>query len=256
MKIVQADPAGNITLLVLDPVEREERAAAASRLMADPQWGAEQVGFLCPPQLGGEGRLEMAGGEFCGNAARAFGLLLARRRGCGGTVLLEISGAQRPITAQVDLEAGTARAEMPLPREERGVEVDGRPCVLVDLGGIVHLVAEGVPPSQAFFERAESLLGTFRDAGACGVIFLEGKRLTPLVKVPEAGTLVWEGSCGSGSLAAAVYQSRGREGSFTADYAQPAGTVTAHVVRTGGTITSAWIGGAVKLGETVEIDLL
>ena len=44
---------------------------------------------------------------------------------------------------------------------------------------------------------------------AYGVCFIEGERMTPLVKVPEAGTLVFEGSCGSGTLASAIALSRG-----------------------------------------------
>ena len=34
------------------------------------------------------------------------------------------------------------------------------------------------------------------------------RTITPLVKVPAADSLVWEGSCGSGSLAAAAVQGR------------------------------------------------
>ena len=81
LNIARADPAGNITLLVLSPVEKPARAETAARLMGMPQFQAEQVGFRCPPQAGGDGRLEMMGGEFCGNATRAFGMLLAREIG-------------------------------------------------------------------------------------------------------------------------------------------------------------------------------
>ena len=54
--------------------------------------------------------------------------------------------------------------------------------------------------------------------------------MTPLVKVPAAGSLVWEGSCGSGSLAAAVAQSLDApDGPFVRSYAQPAEIGRAHV---------------------------
>ena len=80
--------------------------------------------------------------------------------------------------------------------------------------------------------------------------------MTPLVKVPAAGSLVWEGSCGSGSLAAAVAQSlKAPDGPFVRDYIQPAGIVQAEVVRQNGQITSAYIGGPVVLDPPVEIEL-
>ena len=71
LEIVRADPAGNITVFVLSPVEdRDERAAAVSALMADPALKAEQVGFVLQPlNVADPWRLEMMGGEFCGNAA-------------------------------------------------------------------------------------------------------------------------------------------------------------------------------------------
>lgn len=34
LNALRADPAGNITLFVLDPIERERRAALAAELMA------------------------------------------------------------------------------------------------------------------------------------------------------------------------------------------------------------------------------
>ena len=77
LNVLRADPAGNITLFVLDPVEKSRRADVAAQLMAVPEYKAEQVGFVCTPQEGGDGRMEMMGGEFCGNATRAFGLLTA-----------------------------------------------------------------------------------------------------------------------------------------------------------------------------------
>ena len=80
--------------------------------------------------------------------------------------------------------------------------------------------------------------------------------MTPLVKVPAAGSLVWEGSCGSGSLAAAVAQSQNApDGPFVRTYIQPAGAVEAAVIRRDGEEVSAWIGGPVTLAPPVEVEL-
>lgn len=256
LNVLRADPAGNITLFVLDPVPAGDRAGLAARLMAGSD--VEQVGFICPPLRGGMGRMEMAGGEFCGNATRAFGMLTAQRLGGLPQVQVEVSGCDGPVTVDVDWSAGTARAQMPLPRSVTAARVDGHPATLVDLGGIAHLVVEDVPPGLAFFNQAEPLLQGIPGLEAYGVIFLEseGGTMTPLVKVPSAGTLVWEGSCGSGSLAAAVAQSQsGPNGPFIRAYVQPAGVVEAAVAREGGRIVSAWIGGPVRLDPPLEIEI-
>lgn len=258
LNILRANPAGNITLFVLDPVLLEERAAIAARLMALPGSDVEQVGFLCPPVRGGAGRMEMAGGEFCGNATRAFGMLTAGKLNNAAQVQVEVSGCETLVTVDVNWNNRTARAQMPLPRSVRRVEADGRSGTLVDLAGIAHLVVEDVSPSLEFFERAEPLFGDIPDLDAYGVIFLDRQKgtMTPLVKVPAAGSLVWEGSCGSGSLAAAAAQSQNApDGLFVRDYVQPAGTVQAAVLRQNGGIVSAWIGGPVHLEPPAEVEL-
>ncbi len=257
-RVIRADPSGNITLFVLDPVAVAERPALAERLMKALDAGIEQVGFACPAREGADGRLEMAGGEFCGNATRAFGAFLARQAGRSGKVQMrvEASGCDRIVGVDADLDRGTARAEMPLPRLVRKVDENGVRGTLVHLGGIAHVVTEGTKPSEAYLERAEQIFAQFPDLDAYGAIFLNDGKMTPLVKVPAAHTLFWEGSCGSGTVAAAVAQSEGlADGEFVRAYEQPAGTVEATVVRKNGEVTAAYIGGTVRFGEieTVEI---
>ncbi|MBE7003304.1 MAG: hypothetical protein E7425_03340 [Ruminococcaceae bacterium] len=263
LHVVRADPAGNITLFVLDPVPREERAALAAALLRLPGTDAEQVGFACEPRDGFDGRMEMAGGEFCGNASRAFGMLLARRRGVTGRAhyTLEVSGSASPVCVDVNVAEGTARAAMPLPRPCGKFVLFDERDMLVNLGGIVHFVTHHKPDAAAM-DALEPVLRTMREAGALpdmeayGVIFLHDGRMTPLVKVPAAGTLFWEGSCGSGSLAAAIVESAGTEdGTFARDYVQPAGVVRAEVERRESCVCAAYIGGSVTLGETMEIEI-
>ena len=252
LTVVRANPAGNITLFVRTSVDRAQYGAVGEKLLALPSLSGEQVGFLC-----GDGRLEMAGGEFCGNATRAFGLLTAKERNLTGKchLTLSVSGCEKPVGVDVDIEAGTARAEMPLPQFVRAETVGGVHGTLVHLGGIAHLVADGVTPSEAFFAEAEPLFLSLGALDAYGVIFLDGARMTPLVKVPATKAFVWEGSCGSGSLAAAIAQSAGTDGVFERDYIQPAGTIRVTVERCGGEVTSAYIGGRVTLDEPVEVEI-
>ena len=196
LNILRADPAGNITIFVLDQVEKAQRAAIAEKIMAIPALKAEQVGYVCPAEDDADGHMEMMGGEFCGNATRAYGMYIARQKGGLSSVKLRVSGCDHIVTAQVDLETGTARAEMPCPRSVQ------------------------------------------------------------LVKVIDTNSLVWEGSCGSGSVACAVAQSEQMEnGGFSCDYIQPAGVVRASVERQGGKVVAAHIGGKVTLDEPVRITL-
>lgn len=258
LNILRADPAGNITVFVLDPVEKPQRAALAARIMALPELKAEQVGYACPPEDGVDGHMEMMGGEFCGNATRAYGMYIARQRGGLSAVRLRVSGCGHVVTAQVDLAAGTASAEMPCPRSVTRAVVNGCEGTLVDLTGIAHFVVEGVAPSEEFFRAAEPVFAGIADMDACGVIFLdpESGRMTPLVKVVETGSLVWEGSCGSGSVACAVAQSEGlQNGGFAREYLQPAGVVRASVERRDGAVVAARIGGRVTLDEPRCIEL-
>ena len=60
LNILRADPAGNITVFVLDPIEKAQRAAIAEQIMAIPFLKAEQVGYACPPEDGVDGRMEIA----------------------------------------------------------------------------------------------------------------------------------------------------------------------------------------------------
>ena len=59
LNILRADPAGNITVFVLDPVEKAQRAAIAEKIMAIPALKAEQVGYACPPEDDVDGHMEM-----------------------------------------------------------------------------------------------------------------------------------------------------------------------------------------------------
>ena len=248
LKVLRADPAGNITLFVLSPVDREDYPAVASRLMALPKYGAEQVAFIH------DGRMDMEAGEFCGNASRAYGMLVARQQGITGEVQVAVSGCDHPLSVLVTDDA--ASCEMPLPLWVRQVDVKGNNYTLVHLGGIAHLIAENMAPSEAFFTEAEPIFREMEELEAYGVIFLDGENMKPLVKVPATNTLFWEGSCGSGTLAAQIARSEGQpDGVYSGAFIQPAGVVTAEVKRCDDCIVSAKIGGPVTLDEPMEIEI-
>ena len=101
IRYVILDPTGNLTALVLDPVSGEERTRITAALMDR----CEQVGYLCSPEKPGvRARLQMMGGEFCGNASMAAAVYLAAGDGLQEDreteIILEVSGADTPVACR------------------------------------------------------------------------------------------------------------------------------------------------------------
>ena len=254
--LVLADPANNITLLVLTPVAAADRAGLARRLLQDPALGAEQVGFAVPPRLAGAevyGRLEMMGGEFCGNAARSFGLYAAARAGIQGArrVRIECSGAERPVPIRVDTGASWAEAEMPNPLFQDTLRFAGRSLPVWVFPGITHIIAARLVPSRETFFAIKALFE--RAAGppeALGVLFLDAleRAMIPCVYVYKTGSLVFESSCGSGSAALALHKTRDlADGEAAYRIRQPGGVIEARVVKRAGAVALTAAGGPVRL---------
>jgi diaminopimelate epimerase len=263
MEILRADPAGNITILVLTPVEdRDERVRLARALLADPSLGAEQVGFAFPAAAAGPAlpRLEMMGGEFCGNAARSFGLFVTREQGFRGRVSIPVfvSGAERPVTVNVDVEGGWAEAEIPPPLALESLEYSGALLPALVFDGITHVIAPDLSPSEGAFKTIwESLEKKYAALpsgvpAAIGVLFYDtaSRFMTPAVYVRATDTLVFESSCGSGSAALGVWESRNLpDGESRFSVAQSGGVIEVRVSKTKGRLDSIRIGGPVTLSR-------
>jgi diaminopimelate epimerase len=264
--LLAANPAKNITVFVLDRMPGRIRAALCAALLADPALGAEQAAFVLPPDREGNRlwRLEMMGGEFCGNAARSFGLYVAGKTGLRGrgTVLIECSGAAVPVPVRVDTENGWAEAEIPGPRSLTSLIFRGRALTVCVFDGITHVIAPDMVAERetffaikaAFEESAPSLPGAF------GVMFAgpppdgADTAMTPVVYVYGADSLVFESSCGSGSAAQAVALCEGRgiaDGEARYRISQPGGIIETRVITRAGAAVSVAIGGPVTLKETV-----
>lgn len=166
------DPAGNVTALVLSDVPAAERAQVAARLLRLPELHIEQAAFLTAPRCGGEIRLEMMGGEFCGNALRCAGFYHALRTGAQGKtcVFAEISGAEGVQPVMADTAAGEASTVMPLPRAVQPADWPDVPAVCVTFDGITHFVIDRAQPDDAFVQRA---IAAAPEASAVGAVFLD-----------------------------------------------------------------------------------
>ena len=269
LTIVRADPAGNITIFVLDRIDDPAlRLRAAKALLAEPSLKAEQVGFVIPPDTAppaagssaGHWRLEMMGGEFCGNAARSFGLYAAREMGLRGKreLCVGISGVPAPVPVHVDLDASAAEAEIPGPRAETVLSWEGRSLPLYFFDGISHLIAEGLRPSRDMvISLAESVRQAGGPAAALGLMFYDpGRRfMRPAVYVKATESLVFESSCGSGTAALAAYLSRALPGGESRwEISQPGGVIEARVKKHAGGIGVIGIGGPVGLGGRESVN--
>ncbi len=248
-----ADPAGNITALVESAVAPEMRAAVARAILA--QGRAEQVGFIVPAEGNISGRLQMMGGEFCGNAARSFGYLLAMDRYAGGVHTMDVEISGTPVRVTADLDQGSAWADMPLPLGAEPLEAAGTCLTLVHCPGIVHAVAENTDPDPDFVRRTLDVLKP-RGYEAVGVLFLTGDHLTPAVYVTSTDSLVWESSCGSGATACSWVRAQGRpDGQYAFSFVQPGGTIGVTADTASGKVRKITMGGALTVSPSVQISL-
>lgn len=251
------DPAGNVTAIVSSDVPAAERARVAAQILRLPELGIEQVAFLTEPRSDGEIRLEMMGGEFCGNALRCAGFYQALRNGAQGKscVFAEISGADGVQPVMADTAEGTASTVMPLPLSVQPAGWADVQAVRVTFAGITHFVIDCAQPDETLVQRA---IAAVPEASAVGAIFLDRAcgSIKPVVFVRETASCVAENSCASGSVATAVV--------LTADFAdgiteigigQPGGTLEVGVQRTDGAVTGLSIGGAVRLTQTLTVTL-
>ncbi len=239
------DPSGNITAIVVGAAESEMASITAHILDAGL---AEQVGYEVDCIIDADaclGRLQMMGGEFCGNASRAYAYFKLSENESSGThnVKIEISGALSPVDVYVDLDAGTAYTDMPLPLELYDFYFEGHNYPLVCMEGIVHLIVRGTDADADFACRAIAAICEKFNPEACGVQFLNCCQMTPYVFVRESNSLVAESSCGSGSVAAAWYMGL-REDRSEYELVQPGGTITVRIDRNAdGQIDHCYMGG-------------
>ena len=256
LEIVRADPAGNITVFVLNPpAHRREREEIVKALLADSDLKAEQAGFVLPPAgPGAPWRLEMAGGEFCGNAGRSFALLVAAKTGLVGkhTLTIEVSGMAKPLPVHIDTEAQTAEIEFPPPLEESIIVLNELRLPVYVFEGITHIIAENMQPDEQTVRELIKIMDKSVPAKqpALGVMFYDSEKrfMRPLVWTRAIDSLVFESSCGSGSAALGIWAARGAEDAeLETDLAQPGGTITVTIVKRAGKIERLSVSGKVGL---------
>lgn len=250
IKYVVADPAGNTTGLVLTKLPSTEYKMVAKHLINHSPYDLEQVGFIrnCSDC---DGSLEMMGGEFCGNASRSLGLYLAKNSNSlqTDTVMIRVSGATGKLEVRTDLKLNEAKIKMPpiqLIGNIKTVEYGLVPMITME--GIIHVL---LIDHQLDKTKGEQLIRGLADRvghDAIGVMYYESDRrfLTPLVWVRTTDTMIWESSCGSGSVALAAYLEQASQADWTQCFNEPGGTLKVEQID-----GDLYLGGPVTFSETI-----
>ncbi len=269
--ITVANPAGNKTIFVHDKFERKDYAKVAEQLLAMDEFAAEQVAFILEaPECGrAEGRMEMCGLEFCGNATRTFGLMVAKKLGIAGAgkVFVDVSGVEEILTVEVNTDTNYTKVKMPAYIDIKRFVLSGlfdeasaalKNVKAVDFGGILHLIIPDVPATVENFQRVKGFVYGILNPPAMGAMFYDTKHktLAPVVYVKDVDSTYFEGSCASGTAACAVaFAGEKPEGNYTFTFPQPAGTIDASVEVRGGRVQAVYIEGPVEIGDAVTVEI-
>ncbi|MDB5175989.1 MAG: hypothetical protein JWM81_847 [Candidatus Saccharibacteria bacterium] len=234
-RVVVAYPSGNTTAVVFDQrldTDREEfnkRMVASWQKYHPEEAEIEQCCFIMPatdPEA--IGRVEMFGGEFCGNATRTGAWLLSGGQDYEGTI--EASGVEGALAFTV--KDGTVSVEMPLSREDDKTKLVDEGTI-VQLYGIAHLVI--TDRSKVGATSAKDLCEEFivsnkyglAQQAAFGISYYDkqsGKSEFG-VYVKEVNTVYDETACGSGTSCIGVALAAEAKDDLTVDVIQPTGEV-------------------------------
>lgn len=242
LNFIKASPSQNTTAFVVDYVPPAKYAEVAQKLMDYDYLNVEQVGFLMQPNNEQATiRLEMSGGEFCGNALLSAAAY-CRYRGLSDqeNMLVEISGSKSPHQCYVKQKGAHlfhARSEMPQSVGEQTIQfkVDGELVTgkIIHLQGISHFITDYWPSEEKdYMNILDQLLKNVMNQ-AIGIIpYRETNKkdyeITPLVYVPETGSKVFERACGSGTLALGIHlKDLKKQSHFSID--QPGGMIEVEI---------------------------
>lgn len=267
IRYIKADPSGNTTIFVLNSIDPAQRSTLAATLLRSDDIGAEQVGYLTMDH-DTPIRVDMMGGEFCGNASRSAAAYALMRSGeKEGDYEVSCSGCDHVLHAhavQREDALYDAYIEMPLPLAVEAVlmEVEGMPSRFfrVDLPGIVHFVHFvddiALVDKQIFWQTVQDYVSD-ETLEAYGLILFSTKQLQmiPAVYVTATDTLYWENSCGSGSAAIAASLACMGKKDISCTIHQPGGSISimAHVAEE--QLQRIVIGGPVLFGREQQITL-
>lgn len=260
---VKFNPTQNMTILVRTKHRQEEYTHIASKMMSYDSVHAEQVGFIrTPANHRAAAYLQMAGGEFCGNACMALAAYIASERGIIHNDLmsidLEASGTNRLVACQVKKvsEQYVCCVSVPVPQkiEQKSVRYEGEnlEMAIVRYADFVHIVIEVERFNRQVRDRAQGLaelLGAMLGTSLIGVLLYNPalNEMAPLIYVPSLDSLIWERGCGSGTASLGAYMSWSKKGAISAQIKQPGGIIQVTADCSEDEITELKIEGTVEI---------
>lgn len=270
LNIIKVNPVENMTIFVMDKVDRSIHMNVANKLMEYSNVHGEQVAFIENP-LTPEGksintlRLQMMGGEFCGNATRSLAALMVHLNLAGinksedlYNIILEASGIDDLINCQVRKTVNStryfSRVEMPLPKrvinDKMIYENTEISYSRVDFPGITHFIVENkdIEDKENFFKMVKSKTQK-EDLDAFGIMFYDSDSsfLTPLVYVKATDSLFWERSCASGTCALGVALALKDNSDLHEHVKQPGGELEVIVIIIDNKVKSLFLDGSVEI---------
>ena len=228
-------PAGNDTAIVYGTNYTKEQKNKINNAIMKKHRNVEQVGLI---NKKGKKELQMAGGEFCGNATRsaAYSYL----GGNEGKIHIYINSKDK-ILAGVDKNKN-AWCEIPLCDGSDVVTKKEDGVFIVKMKGITIIVIQEIKAKKylndrkKLKERGRRLIDKYniKDNLAVGVIFCEKEKnkikINPIVWVKDIDTLFYETACGSGSIAVGIVEAYLKKQCQTIDILQPSGLIITSIV--------------------------
>lgn len=247
-------PGGNITALIKDKIPRRFQSVIARKIIRLKS-EVEQVGFIEQPKnKKAIARLQMMGGEFCGNSTRCLGWLLLKGR--SGRVKLEVSGSKKLLDVEIN-KNGNVKTEMPIKSPLSSVRETKNKWWVVSLCGITHVILEEsfICKEVSRQKLASKILDelNLKRLKAAGVVFVKNQDLkifmNPFVWVREVRTFFNESACASGASAVGLWQAKKKDSSINnLEVVQPSkNSIFVTVKRNQSKFIKAWISGPVKL---------
>ena len=263
-RVAVAYPSGNTTAVVFDQLLKSDRKLLNDQLMdtwktqRPDQTEVEQCCFVTLPRdPKALARVEMFGGEFCGNATRSVAWVLTKGQDYNG--LIEVSGVDRPLAFSV--KDSEVLVEMPLPTSKELVRTVDEGS-LVQLEGIAQLVITEPLESQTSRQLLTSLLRSNKynlaDQPAVGVSYydnLSGKAEF-CVWVRDVDTIFDETACGSGTCAIGAAKAAKTKRSAKLNIVQPSGeSISTEATYEDGKVSNSTIAGEVAVLYDGELKL-
>lgn len=267
MKIhfVKVNPVENMTIFVLDQIPRRDHIEVSNKLMDYSNVHAEQVGFIEPSNDKSSIRLQMMGGEFCGNATRSLAAFMVhsnysqiKKSNDKYIVPLEVSGMNKIINCEVqklqEINRYLSKIEMPLPLSIKEIDIPYENGTIkttrVNLPGISHFIVDKdkINDKNKLYEIIKENMNN-ENYDAFGVMYYDFKEnfMEPLVYVKATDSLFWERSCASGTCALGCALSFLNNKNIDKDIPQPGGNLKVSVEYKEGSIIKLYLNGEVEI---------